>query len=237
MDDLPNNIVAAPVVVKLHRSVEERAVATYIAASGKLLHAVRLSAGISERLAKYGFDDEELAKGMALQEAARGAFEARHDELPAESTLALTELTERMNKARDDYAEYRGVVRAAFTGLSTRIELRVSGDTPDDLQRFMDHVYSGYILASEEPYTEKLSKRGYPPHRLAGLLADLDALATLDVAHEIATSDAQEETGESPCDESYHALREYMKELKGVIRAVFRKEPDVLHELGLPPQS
>ena len=193
--------------------------------------------GISERLANYGFDDEELAQGMALQETARDAFGARHDELPTESTLALTELTERMNKARDDYAEYRGVARAAFTGLSDRINLRVSGDTPDDLQRFMDHVYSGYIMAAEEPYTEKLSKRGFPPQRLAALLADLDALATLDVAHEIATSDAQEDGGESACDESYDAIREYMKELKGVIRAVFRKDPDVLHELGLQPQS
>jgi hypothetical protein len=235
MDDLPNNIVAAP-MVRLHRSVEERAIANYIAAAGRLLYAVRLSAGISERLANYGFDDEELAIGMSLQEAARDAFCARHDELPAEGTLALTELTARMNKARDDYAVYRGVARAAFTGLSTRIDLRVSGDTPDDLQRFMDYVYSGYIMASEEPYTGKLSKRGFPPQRLAGLLADLDALATLDVAHEIATSDAQERAGESACDESYDALREYMKELKGVIRAVYRKDPEVLHDLGLQPQ-
>ena len=230
----PPTEIAPFLEVKLHRSVEERAIATYIANAGTLLNTVRLSPGISERLADYGFDDEELAMGMALQEAAWNAYQERHDELPSESAIALAELTERMNRARDDFAEYRGVVRAAFPGLSDRINLRVTGDTPDDLQRFMNHVYSGYVLASEEPYTAKLSKRGFPPERLAGLLQDLDSLATLDVAHEIASSDAQQDTA-SAADETYNALKEYMKEVKGVIRTVFRKQPDVLQQLGLTP--
>jgi hypothetical protein len=67
MDILPfNDDAASP--VKLHRSVEERAIATYIVDANTLLETVRLSTGISEKLADYGFDDEELAIGMALQE-------------------------------------------------------------------------------------------------------------------------------------------------------------------------
>jgi hypothetical protein len=34
-------------------------------------------------------------------------------------------------------------------------------------------------------------------------------------------------------NEAYNTLKEYMKEIKGVIRTVFRKQPDVLEELGL----
>jgi hypothetical protein len=190
MENLPSDDAAVP-AVKLHPSVEERAIATYIVDSGTLLNTVRLSSGIAERLANFGFDDEELAIGMALQEGAANAYKARHGVLPMESSVGLAALTERINRARDDFAEYRGVVRAAFTDLSARTSLRVTGDTPDDLQRFMNQAHGGYVAAGQEPYTAKLSKRGYPPFRLTMLLDDLDSLAMLDVAHEIAASDAE----------------------------------------------
>jgi hypothetical protein len=233
MDILPFASGAAAAAVKLHRSVEERAIATYIVEAAALLNTVRLSSSLSERLAGFGFDDEELAIGMELQEEAANAFQVRHDVLPEASAVGLAALTTRMNKARDDFAEYRGVARAAFTDLSARTNLRVTGDTPDDLQRFLNNAYEGYTAAQKEPFTAKLTKRGYPPERLAALLDDLDNLATLDVAHEIAASDAEEEMGMSPCDDAYNALKEYMKEIKGVIRAVYRKQPEVLQSLGL----
>jgi hypothetical protein len=232
MDILPfNDDAASP--VKLHRSVEERAIATYIVDANTLLETVRLSSGVSEKLADYGFDDEELAIGMSLQAKAAEAYKMRHDVLPAESAAGLAALTARMYQARDEFTEFRGVARAAFTDLSARTELRVTGDVPDDLQRFMTQAHAGYLAAAEEPFTAKLSKRGYPPARLKSLLDDLDALATLDVAHELATSDAEEEIGGSACDEAYNELKEFMKEIKGVIRTVFRKQPDVLGSLGL----
>jgi hypothetical protein len=157
----------------------------------------------------------------------------RHDILPADSAAGLAALTARMYHARDEFTEFRGVARAAFTDLSARTDLRVTGDVPDDLQRFMTQAHAGYLAGAEEPFTAKLSKRGYPPARLKSLLDDLDALATLDVAHELATSDAEEEMGGSACDEAYNELKEFMKEIKGVIRTVFRKQPDVLGSLGL----
>ena len=232
MENVSLDHAAAP-AVKLHRSVEDRAIATYIADSAKLLTTVRLSPGLSERMANFGFDDEELAIGMALQEKALHAFQARHDDLSPEGALGLAELTELMNKVRDDFAEYRGVVRAAIPELSARINLRVTGDTPDDLKRFLNHAHTGYMAAGEEPYTAKLSKRGYPPERLASMINDLDTLATLDVAHELATADAEEEAGDSPVNEAYVELKEFMKEFKGVLRTVYRKQPEALKELGL----
>jgi hypothetical protein len=233
--DNPSIDFAAVPAIKLHRTVEERAIATYIVDSGTLLKTVRLSSSLSERLAKYGFDDEELAMGMALQENAVNAYKEKNQSLPEASAVGLAELTALVSKARDGFGEYRGIVRAAFPDQSSRTNLRVTGDTPDDLQRFMSQAHNGYLAASEEPYTAKLSKRGYPPSRLAALLDDLDSLATLDVAHEIAASDAEEEMSEgtTACDEAYNALKEFMKEIKGVIRAVYRKQPEVLQELGL----
>ncbi len=234
MDILPFTSEAAP-AVKLHRSVEDRAIATYITDAATLLNTVRLRPGFAERLANYGFDDEELAIGMALQERASQTYQERHDCLPPESASGLAELNARMATARDDFAEYRGVVRAAIPELSARINLRVTGDTPDDLQRFLNHAHTGYVTASQEPYTAKLSKRGYPPERLTALINELDALATLDVAHELAASEAEAANGESPADAAYNELKEFMKEIKGVIRTIYRKEPDVLQELRLQP--
>jgi hypothetical protein len=63
------------------------------------------------------------------------------------------------------------------------------------------------------------------------MLEALDLLATLDTAHELA--EAQNQEGDSAVDATYTELKEYMKELKGVIRAVFRKKPALLRELGL----
>jgi hypothetical protein len=232
MENLPTDGAAAP-ALKLHPTVEERAIATYIVDAATLLNTVRLSPGISERLENFGFDDEELAMGMGLQEEAAIAYQERHGVLPVDSSVGLAALTERMNQARDDFAEFRGVARAAFTDLSDRTNLRVTGDTPDDLQRFMNQAHGAYLAASAEPFTAKLSKRGYPPFRLSALLDDLDSLAMLDVAHEIAASDAEEEMDRSGCDQAYDTLRVYMKEIKGVIRTVFRKQPEVLQALGL----
>ncbi len=216
---------------KLHRTVEDRAVENYIAEAGKLLTSVRLSPEMAEVLINHGFDDEELAIGMGLQESAAHAFASRHDALAPDQADALATLTAKIEDARDEYQEFRGVARASFTGLSDRINLRVTGDVPDDLQTFMSTAEVAYTVASSAPYTEKLSKRGYPPARLGAMLEALDLLATLDTAHELA--EAQNQEGDSAVDATYTELKEYMKQHKGVIRAVFRKKPALLRELGL----
>ena len=125
------------------------------------------------------------------------------------------------------------MARAAFQTLSDRVTLRVIGDPPDDLQRFINAAYAGYEAALEEPYTEKLSKRGFSAARLDVLRNDLDLLATLDAANELAADSRDDHPDTTERDTAYNELKEYMKELKGVARAAFRKSPEVLAKLGL----
>ena len=67
-----------------------------------------------------------------------------------------------------------------------------------------------------------------------------DALAWLDAAHEAATeateagkTGAKATDGKEGRDAAYIELKEFMKEIKGVARAAFRKDADKLAQLGL----
>ena len=75
------------------------------------------------------------------------------------------------------------------------MNLRATADPLDDLQRFINAAYAGYVAASQEPYAEKLAKRGFRPPSWKRCCAEIDVLATLDAAHEIADAD-DEETGD-----------------------------------------
>ena len=223
---------------KLSGSVEDHAIEQYIVDSGRFLEEVRVSTDICEVLNRYGFDDETLSVGMALQGTAMQAYRASHAGSPPDRSAE--ELKAKITEARDDFEEFRLVARAVFLSMNDRANLRVMGDVPDDLQRFINMAHTAYMTAAQEPYVEKLSKRGYPADRLTSLHEFLDALAWLDAAHEAAAeaTDSGEAaagaaSGKAERDAAYNELKAFMKEIKGVTRAAFRKDPDTLTKLEL----
>ena len=232
--------IAAPTETspRLHRTVEDQAIEKYIVDSGKILEAARSHTTIVERLDSHGFDDEELSIGMAMQAEALRSFRARHGDSVPERSPAMDALTERVEKARDDFEAYRLIARAVFPTIPDRITLCATADALEDLQRFINAAHAGYVAASKEPYTEKMSKRGYPPARLETLLREIDVLATLDTAHAVAAADGTADDGSEAADteerdRTYLELKTFMKELKGVCQALFRKNPETLAVLGL----
>lgn len=234
-NQVPNVDIAAKTATtpKLRRSVEDQAIENYIRDSEHFLETARVNPDITERLAEYGFDDEELSYGMALQDAAWKAFCTRHGECPPERSGDIAELTGRVLEAREEFGDFRLVARAAFQTLSDRVNLRVIGDPPEDLQRFINAAYAGYEAAGEEPYAGKLAKRGFPKAKLEALCKGLDVLATLEAANEIADGNSDDDPDTEDRDTAYIALKEFMKEVKGVSRAAFRKNPETLEKLGL----
>ena len=234
-NEIPNVDIAATTATtpKLHRSVEDQAIENYIRDSERLLEVARVNPDLAEKLAEYGFDDEELSYGMALQGAAWQAFCNLHGERPPERAGGIVELTNHVLAAREEFGDFRLVARAAFQSLSDRVNLRVIGDPLEDLQRFINAAYSGYEAAGQEPYSGKLAKRGFPKAKLDALCKSLDVLATLNVAGEIADGDGDGGPDTTDRDAAYIALKDYMKELKGVARAAFRKNPEALEKLGL----
>ena len=237
-DTVPTNIdIAAATATspKLRRTVEDQAIEKYIRDAGSFLEEARLNPDIAEALLEAGYDGDELAWGMELQEKAWNAFCSQHGgDCPPDRAQGEMELDKKIEEARDEWAKFRLIARAAFVSLDHRLNLRVMGDVPEDLQRFINAAYAGYEAAGEKPFTDKLSKRGYPPEKLKTLSGALDSLASLDGA-----LDAAEDTAEhgplntEDRDAAYVQLKEYMKEIRGVSRALFRKQTEVLTQLAL----
>ena len=236
-DTVPTNIdiaAATATTPKLRRTVEDQAIEKYIRDAGSFLEEARLNPDVAEGLASAGYDDEELARGMELQEGAWNAFCATHGEQPSDRKSGEAALDAKVEEARDEWTAFRLIARAAFTTLDARLDLRVMGDVPEDLQRFINVAHGGYDAGSASPFSEKLAKRGYTPEKLKALSDALDKLASLEGA-----LDAAEETAEGHAtdtaarDSAYVELKDYMKEIKGVSRAVFRKRPETLSKLAL----
>lgn len=231
--------IAAPTdtTPTLAHVVQDQAIEKYIMDSGHLLERARSHTTVAEALAHHGFDDEEMSIGMAMQAEAYRSFRERHgDHLPDRSE-AISALTTRVEKARDDFEDFRLIARAVFPTIADRIALRVTADPLEDLQRFINAAHAAYTTAAQPPYTEKISKRGYPAAKLETLQREIDVLATLDTAQDIANADSvsteENTTDTTDRDRTYLELKEFMKELKGVSRAVFRKQPETLAMLGL----
>ncbi len=224
-------IAAAP---KLHPSLENLGIEEYLASSARTLEAGRINVDIAERLYPYGMDDEMMAIGMALYEQARSAMDAHkasghYDDVSA----AEQTLREGTEQARETFATFRGIARAAFSGLSDRLNLKLVGEPPEDLQRFINAAHAAYMAASHEPYAEKLSKRGYTPEKLGTYCEELDALTRSGEDYAEAVGDSDQADSAAHRDETYNAFKEFMKEFKGIAKTVFRKEPDQLAKLGL----
>ncbi len=236
-DTVPTNIDLAATTAttpKLRRTVEDQAIGKYIRDAGNFLEEARLNPDIAEALASAGYDGEELTWGMELQERAWNAFCSQRGDCPPDRKGGEAALDAKIDEARDEWTAFRLIARAAFPSLEARLNLRVMGDVPEDLQRFVNVAHGGYTVASEAPFTEKFSKRGYTPAKLKELSDALDQLASLegelDAADDVA-EDGPVDTEER--DASYVELKEFMKEIRGVSRAVFRKQPETLARLAL----
>ncbi len=237
-DTIPTNLdiaTATATTPKLARTVEDQAIEKYIRDAGHFLEEIRLNPGTAEALLSAGYDEDELAWGMELQDKAWNAFCSQHGgDCPPDRAQGEQELDKKVDEARDAWAKFRLIARAAFVSLDHRLDLRVMGDVPEDLQRFINVAHAGYAAAAEKPFTDKLSKRGYPPETLKALSGALDRVASLDGALDAAEDTA--EHGPSNTEErdaAYVRLKDYMKEIRGVARGLFRKQPEILHELSL----
>lgn len=207
---------------------------TYIQESGRLLDLIRRDLGLREKFIAYGFDDAELAIGMARQENAANAMHSASLAVDATEDEASASLWAKALEARDCFSAFRTVARATFPGLSDRMNLGVTGDVPDDLQRFVNAAHASYTAAAQAPFAEKLAKRNFAPEKLAELKADLDAIAKAGAAEaEDETTDPDAIAEAAARRAAYNELKEFMKEIKGIARAIFRKDPDMLKHLHL----
>lgn len=141
------------------------------------------------------------------------------------------ELANAMEAARVGYLTFRTIGRGAFPETADQMSLGLVGRLREDFRVFVTRAQSSYENAAKEPFTAKMTERGYSPARLKTLSDELDGLIKRFSAASTAQGAAMKSTEER--DEAYRSLREFMKEFKAVCRGVFRGEPATLKKLKL----
>jgi hypothetical protein len=116
---------------------------------------------------------------------------------------------------------------------------------PDDFGKFITAATASYAAGAKAPHTEKLTLRGYTPAKLKDLTTALGKLTEPDLGADEPDEDPETDAPDALADSeddlrdmqavttTYNALKEWMKEFKGVARVALRKRPDLLRELGL----
>ena len=212
------------------RAAQNKRIANLVGEAQTFLQTASTDPEIRPILEAHGYDDAAFAEGNALATAAGSGLNLRQEKLGGRNT-ARDELNLSAREARDTYSAFRSVARAAFPKQQDRVGLGLSGDVPEDFERFIALARTGYPNAGKAPYAEKITKRGYPAERLSTLLANL-ASFTED------KSDKEEAEGEAigateARDKAYADLRAYMQELKGVARGALRGKRALLAKLEL----
>ena len=216
--------------VKRPRSAQDKIIEAYITDAKKFLNVAAEDSEVRPILEAHGYDAAEFATGTTLAATASAAFQGRASGM-GQQKLSGNALSAAIRIAREDYAAFREISRAAFPAEADRLALTLKGDVPDDTGRFITAADTSYAAASGEPYAAKLTKRGYPVTRLATLRENLDDLTGTGGEQDAALGDAIEDTAER--DAAYHALKAFMKELKGTARGALRGKPGLLAKLEL----
>jgi hypothetical protein len=212
------------------RAAQSKRIANFVVEAQTFLQTASTDAEIRPILEAHGYGDADFAEGTALAAAAGSGLDLRQEKLGGRNT-ARDELNLSAREARGAYSAFRTVARAAFPKQQDRVGLGLSGDVPEDFERFITLARTSYKNAGKAPYATKITKRGYPAARLSTLLANLDSF-TEDKA------DKEEAEGEAigateARDKAYADLRAYMQELKGVARGALRGKRALLAKLEL----
>ena len=226
----PASPSAAATTPTVHRSVANQAIQNYIGDAETFIITVATDPEIHPVMEQHGYDGTELAAGTALLQTAADAFGVRLTGV-AGKTGKQDDLVTASNHAREDYAAFREIARAAFPAQADRIGLGLTGNVPQDLQKFITLAHTSYTNAKQDPWTTKMTTRNYAKARLDALNADLTALTGSESASNIAAGAAEEDTAAR--DTAYNALKEWIKEAHGVARGAFRKNAGALTKLNL----
>lgn len=214
----------------VHNSVQNKLIEKYVTDAETFLTTASTDSEIRPILESHGYDDAEFTTGFNLVTAASGGVAKRQQKIGGKKEK-VDELHLTASGARDAYAAFREIARSSFPAQGDRAALGLTGDVPDDFQRFVTAAHTSYTNAGLAAYTAKMTKRNYAPARLATLLANLDSFTEDKSKRDVAAGEAVASTAER--DAAYVQLRAYMKELRGVARGALRGNHGALAKLEL----
>ncbi len=230
VESIPNPSSPEPAEAKRQRAVQNKKITNYVNEADTFLTTLLGDATLKSVAAAHGFDETELAAGVALADEAGRGLQGRQAGM-GEKKNEQEELETNEEKARSDYAAFRLIARASYPAEGDRLALGLTGDVPEDVDSFITTATTGYTNAATTSYTEKMTKRNYAPVRLTELLAQLNELTGDLSDRDTASGDAVEDT--KTRDKAYADLRDWMKELKGVMRGALKGQQAQLAKLKL----
>ncbi len=193
------------------------------------------SPDVADLLVAHGYNAARLTEGRALWTTARDALSNR-DLLYGRQQ----ELTRQMNEAkRAARQEYSGVVRIARAVFRAQpgllVQLGIAGRTPSALADLLMAADTLFANVADPLIAPALVTHGYPPTRIAEVLAAFRALRAANETQEIAKGATQQATQELQAD--MRALDGWMSQFRSVARVALREYPQYLEELGIRVRS
>ena len=147
---------------KQPRSAQDKIIAAYIADAKKFLKVASEDSEIRPILEAHGYDDAEFTTASTLATAAAAAFEGRASGMGTQK-LTGAALIAAIKAAREDYAAFREIARAAFPTEADRLGLSLKGEVPDDTGRFITTAGASYTAPPRPPSPPNSPNAATPP--------------------------------------------------------------------------
>ena len=212
------------------RSAQDKKITNYANECDVFVTTLEDEAEIHAIAATHGYNDAEIAVGRGYVTALGGGLQGRQTGM-GQQNQKQDDVVQSEKSNRESYAAFREIARASFPLQPDRVALGLTGDVPEDMDRFITAAKLSYNAAKVAPYTAKMTLRNYAPARLTNLLAALDQLTGDDSGSNTADGDAEKST--EARDLAYDQLRAWMKECRGVMRGALRGQHGLLAKLKL----
>ncbi len=222
----PGGSVITPKAPKGRRSDYDQTLANDITATAEMIQAALSDAAV---LAALSYSEEELREGLALQEAAQKAFDARQNAQGAASAKRLARDT-LLKKVMDEFTAFRTTVQNSFPP-AARTPLGAGGVVPTDLQKRITLMRGAYTTAQTPDFAPTLAKRKLTAAVLMARLAEVDELEKL--SREFRAADKSATAATQARDEAGEAMRKWTGKLRKQAKSDLRGQPELRAKLGL----
>lgn len=224
----PNPASTPATKAEVQRAAQDQAVSDFISQAGQLIAAAQSDTEIGPLLQARGYDAAKMQEGSDLQTAAQAAFTRRQTMMGAQkqakSAFDSANLT-----ARQNYSDFRETGHVVAKTAADRTTLGLSGNVPQDMQKFLTLARASYAAARTDAYKAAFATYGYPD---AALVALLDGLKTLSDASTAQTAAQQNAVGATKSrDAAYKTLKAWIRDFKRIAKVALRPRPELAARL------
>ena len=198
----------------------------------QVVEAVMRDEAIQAVLAEYGYDTAMISTGQQLYQQAEASVQDWYADY-GEQYAATAEVQALWAEAKEVFRVTRQIARLAFEDDNYALTaLRLRGP--------LDHSFSGWLnqvttfyqnIFKVQDWLATMAAYGYDQARLEAQAAKVDTVLEAHIIQQEKMLEAQQAT--QARDKEVGELNRWMRQFKGVVRAIFAEETAVLAKLGL----